>query len=61
VEEVMNGLVQLIVEKTGISQIMAMTVVNIVVDYLNKSLPAPLGNQIVAALNHDTRFSRNEN
>ena len=55
-EEVMNGLVQLIVEKTGISQIMAMTVVNIVVDYLNKSLPAPLGNQIVAALNRDPGF-----
>jgi hypothetical protein len=61
VEEVMNGLVQLIVEKTGISQIMAMTVVNIVVDYLNKSLPAPLGNQIVAALNHEARFPMNEN
>ena len=49
----MNGLVQLIVEKTGISQILAMTVVNIVVDYLKRTLPAPVGDQILAALGRE--------
>jgi len=57
----MNELVQLIVKKTGVSQIMAMTVVNIVVDYLKKKLPAPIGNQVVAFLNNDAEVQMAEN
>ena len=46
----MNELVNLIVTKTGISAAAAQAVVNIVVDYLKKKLPAPVGAQIDALL-----------
>ena len=42
----MDELVNLIVKKTGIPADTAQTVVNLVVDYLKKKLPAPLAGQI---------------
>jgi hypothetical protein len=57
----MNELVQVIVKKTGISQMMAMTVVNIVIDYLKNKLPAPIGNQIVDLLNNCAEVQMAEN
>ena len=42
----MNELVNLIVQKTGIPAATAQTVVNLVVDYLKKKLPAPVAGQI---------------
>ena len=42
----MNEFVNLIVKKTGIPAATAQTIVNMVVDYLKKKLPAPLAGQI---------------
>jgi hypothetical protein len=46
----MNELVNLIVTKTGIPAATAEAVVNTIVDYLKKKLPAPVGAQIDALL-----------
>lgn len=46
----MNELVALIVKKTKISEVMAVMIVNIVVDYISKKLPAPFGTQVKALL-----------
>jgi len=48
----MNELVNLIVKKTGIPAATAQTVVNIVVDYLKKKLPAPIAGQIDGLLSN---------
>lgn len=42
----MKELVDLIVKKTGIPAATAQTIVNMVVDYLKKKLPAPVAGQI---------------
>jgi hypothetical protein len=57
----MNELVNLIVKKTGLPQAMAMTVVNIVIDYIKKKLPAPIANEVTAFLNNDAEIQMAEN
>ncbi len=42
----MEKLVNLIVEKTGLSRSQAKTVVTLVLDYLKRELPPPVGAQI---------------
>lgn len=56
----MNELVNLIVKKTGIPQATAQTIVNIVVDYLKKKLPAPVGAQIDGFLSSDANVQQAE-
>jgi hypothetical protein len=57
----MNELVNLIVKKTGLPQAMAITVVNIVIDYLKKKLPAPIASQVTAFLSNDAEVQMAEN
>ena len=57
----MNELVNLIVKKTGIPQATAQTVVNLVVDYLKKKLPGPIGSQIDGLLSNDANVQQAEN
>lgn len=57
----MNELVNLIVKKTGIPQATAQTVVTVVVDYLKKKLPAPVGAQIDGLLSNDAKVQQAEN
>ena len=57
----MNELVSLIVKKTGIPQATAQTVVNLVVDYLKKKLPAPIASQIDGLLSNDATVQQAEN
>jgi hypothetical protein len=52
-EAFMNELVSLIVKKTGIPEATAKTVVNVVIDYLKKKLPAPIGVQIDGLLKNE--------
>jgi hypothetical protein len=49
----MNELVALIVKKTKISEVMAVMIVNIVIDYISKKLPAPFGSQVKAILENE--------
>jgi hypothetical protein len=49
----MNELVALIVKKTKISETMAVMVVNIVIDYISKKLPAPFGSQVKMLLENE--------
>ncbi len=57
----MNELVNLIVKKTGIPQATAQNVVNIVVDFLKKKLPAPVGAQIDGLLSNQAAVQQAEN
>jgi hypothetical protein len=57
----MNELVNLIVKKTGIPAATAQTVVNIVVDFLKKKLPAPVAAQVDGLLNNKAAVSTAEN
>lgn len=57
----MNELVSLIVKKTGIPTATAQTVVNMVIDYLKKKLPAPVGAQIDGILSSDAKVQQAEN
>jgi hypothetical protein len=57
----MNELVNLIVKKTGIPQATAQKVVNIVVDYIKKKLPGPLGAQVDVLLSNDAAIQTAEN
>ena len=57
----MNELVNLIVKKTGIPQATAQNVVNVVVDYLKKKLPGPVGAQIDGLLSNDANVQQAEN
>ncbi len=56
----MNELVSLIVKKTGIPQATAQTIVKIVVDFLKKKLPAPIGAQIDGLLSNDAGVQKAE-
>jgi hypothetical protein len=56
----MNELVNIIVKKTGIPAATAQTVVRIVVDFLKKKLPAPLGAQIDGLLSNDSAVNQAE-
>jgi hypothetical protein len=57
----MNELVNLIVKKTGIPAATAQTVVKVVIDFLKKKLPAPIGAQIDGLLSNDAAVSTAEN
>ena len=57
----MNELVDLIVKKTGIPAATAQTVVKIVLDFLKKKLPAPVGAQIDGLLSNQNAVSTAEN
>ena len=57
----MNELVSLIVKKTGIPEATAQTIVKLVVDFLKKKLPAPVGPQIDALLSDDAKVKTAEN
>ena len=57
----MNELVDLIVKKTGIPAATAQTVVKIVLYFLKKKLPAPVGAQIDGLLSNPGAVSTAEN
>jgi hypothetical protein len=57
----MKELVDLIVKKTGIPAATAQTVVNIVVDFLKKKLPAPIAGQIDGLLKNEAAIKTAEN
>lgn len=57
----MNELVNLIVKKTGIPAATAQIIVNLVVDYLKKKLPAPVAGQIDGLLSNDAAVKGAEN
>lgn len=56
----MNELVNLIVKKTGIPAATAQTIVQMVVDYLKKKLPAPVAGQIDGLLSNDAAVQQAE-
>ncbi len=56
----MSELVSLIVKKTGIPEATAQTIVNIVVDFLKKKLPAPVGAQIDGLLSNQGAMQQAE-
>jgi hypothetical protein len=56
----MNELVSLIVKKTGIPEATAQTIVKIVIDFLKKKLPAPVGAQIDGLLSSDAKVQQAE-
>lgn len=56
----MNELVALVVKKTGIPQATAQTIVKIVIDYIKKKLPAPVGAQIDGLLSNDQAVKKAE-
>ena len=56
----MNELVNLIVKKTGIPAATAQTVVNMVIDFLKKKLPAPVAGQIDGLLSNDANVKTAE-
>lgn len=49
-ENKMNQLIEQVTQKTGLSQEKAQTVVELVVNYIDSKLPAPLAGQIDDAL-----------
>ena len=57
----MNELVNLIVKKTGIPAATAQTIVKIVLDFLKKKLPAPVGVQIDGLLSNKAAVKTAEN
>jgi hypothetical protein len=57
----MDELVKLIVKKTGIPEATAQMVVKIVVDYIKKKLPAPLGAQVDGLLNNAAAIQTAQN
>ncbi len=56
----MNELVNMIVKKTGVPVATATTIVNMVVDFLKKKLPAPISAQIDGLLNNDAAVQKAE-
>jgi nucleoid DNA-binding protein len=56
----MNELVNLIVKKTGIPAATAQTIVKLVVDYIKKKLPAPVGAQIDGLLSNEAAVQKAE-
>jgi nucleoid DNA-binding protein len=57
----MNELVNLIVKKTGIPAATAQTIVKMVIDFVKKKLPAPVGAQIDGLLSSDVAVKKAEN
>ena len=56
----MNELVDLIVKKTGLPAATAQTVVNMVVDFLKKKLPAPMAGEVDMVLKNDAAVKQAE-
>ncbi len=57
----MNELVNLVVQKTGLSADVAQKAVNVVIDYLKKKLPAPIAGQIDGVLNNQGAMNTAQN
>jgi hypothetical protein len=57
----MNELITLIVKKTGIPAATAQTVVKIVIDFIKKKLPTPIGAQIDGLLSNTASVKTAEN
>jgi hypothetical protein len=57
----MNELVNLIVKKTGIPAATAQTIVNMVIEFLKKKLPAPIAGQIDGLLKNEAGIQQAEN
>lgn len=57
----MNELVNLIVKKTGIPAATAQNIIKIVIDFLKKKLPAPIGAQIDGLLKNEAAIKKAEN
>jgi hypothetical protein len=57
----MDELVNLIVKKTGIPAATAQIIVNIVLNYLKKKLPAPVAGEIDVLLKNDAAVKTAEN
>ena len=57
----MNELVNLIVSKTGIPAATAQTIVNLVIGYLKKKLPASIGPEVDMLLSNDAAVKTAEN
>jgi nucleoid DNA-binding protein len=57
----MKDLVNLIVKKTGIPAATAQTIVKVVIDFLKKQLPTPVGAQIDGLLRNDSAAKTAEN
>lgn len=57
----MNELVNLIVKKTGIPAATAQIIVKMVIDYIKKKLPAPVGGQIDGLLKNEAAVKKAEN
>lgn len=53
----MEKLIKLVAQKTGLSEAMAKTAVNLVLDYLKKELPAPVGAQIDLFLKNEKKVA----
>ncbi len=53
----MEKLIKLVAQKTGLSEAMAKTAVNLVLDYLKKELPSPLGTQIDLFLKNEKKIA----
>jgi hypothetical protein len=53
----MDELVKLVAKKTGLSDAMAKTAVNVVLDFLKKKLPAPVGAQIDLFLKNEGKVT----
>jgi hypothetical protein len=58
--EHMNELINLVVTKTGIPAATAQTVVNLVIDFLKKKLPAPVAGQIDGVLSNEANVKQAE-
>jgi len=57
----LNELVNLIVKKTGIPAATAQTIVKMVIDYIKKKLPSPVGAQIDGLLSNTAAIKKAEN
>jgi hypothetical protein len=56
----MDELVNLIVKKTGVPAATAKTIVNVVLEFLKKKLPAPIAGQIDGLLSNDSAVQKAE-
>ena len=56
----MNELVNLIVKKTGIPAATATTIVALVIDFIAKKLPGPIGSEVKLLLSNDAVVSEAE-
>lgn len=53
----MDELVKLVAKKTGLNESMATVTVNVVIDFLKKKLPKPVGLQIDAFLKNEGKIA----